>query len=61
MVAADVEWGSAIGLGLFVALWGGLGFGAMVGGVVWVTRHEEHGAGQERIDAPVPSPRAKGE
>ena len=42
MLAADVETGSAIGLGLFVAFWGGLGFGSMVGGVVWVSKHEEH-------------------
>jgi hypothetical protein len=44
MLAADVEPGAAIGLGLFVAFWGGLGFGTMVGGVVWVSNHEEgHG------------------
>lgn len=40
MLAADVEWQSAVGLGLFVAFWGGLGFGTMVGGVVWVSNHE---------------------
>lgn len=42
MLAADVETGSAIGLGLFVAFWGGLGFGSMVGGVVWVSKNEDH-------------------
>ncbi len=40
MLAADIEWQSAVGLGVFVAFWGGLGFGTMVGGVVWVSKHE---------------------
>lgn len=35
MLAAGVEWSSSVGLGLFVAFWGGLGFGTMVGGVVY--------------------------
>lgn len=42
MLAADVELGSAVGLGIFMGFWGGLGFGTMVGGVTWVSRHEEH-------------------
>ncbi len=42
MLAAGVELGSALGLGLFIGFWGGLGFGVMVGGVVWVSAHEEH-------------------
>lgn len=41
MLAADVELGSALGLGVFIAFWGGLGFGCMVGGVVWVSNNEE--------------------
>ena len=47
----DVEWGSAIGLGFFVAFWGGLGFGAMVGGVVHADRLERlaaAGGGHDR-------------
>ena len=47
----DVEWGSAIGLGLFIAFWGGLGFGAMVGGVVHADRLERlaaTGGGHDR-------------
>lgn len=47
----DVEWASAIGLGLFVAFWGGLGFGAMVGGVVHADRMERlaaAGGGHDR-------------
>ncbi len=44
MLLADIEPGSAVGLGLFIAFWGGLGFGTMVGGVVWVSNNEEeHG------------------
>lgn len=42
MAAVGAELAAAIGLGIFVAFWGGLGFGTMVGGVVWVSRHEEH-------------------
>jgi hypothetical protein len=34
-------WGTAIGMGAFVAMWGGLGFGFMVSGVIWATRAEE--------------------
>jgi hypothetical protein len=45
MLAADVELGSALGLGLFIGFWGGLGFGVMVGGVTWVSAHEEHPPG----------------
>lgn len=47
----DVEWASAIGLGLFVAFWGGLGFGSMVGGVVQADRLERlaaAGGGHDR-------------
>ncbi len=42
MLAAGVDMGSALGLGLFIGFWGGLGFGCMVGGVLWATSHEEH-------------------
>lgn len=34
-------WGAAIGMGLFVAAWGGLGFGGMLGGVIWASRVEQ--------------------
>jgi hypothetical protein len=34
-------WEVAIGMGIFVAFWGGLGFGGMVAGVVWATRVDE--------------------
>lgn len=33
LVAFDIEVASAVALGLFVGVWGGLGFGMMVGGV----------------------------
>lgn len=38
MFAAGVEAGGAVGLGLFVAFWGGLGFGSMMGGVAGFIR-----------------------
>ena len=41
MLLADVEMASAVGLGLFIAFWGGLGFGTMVGGVVWVSNNDK--------------------
>jgi hypothetical protein len=41
ILLAGQEAGSAVGLGLFIAVWGGLGFGSMVGGVTWVSKHEE--------------------
>lgn len=42
-LAAGQEWRSAAGLGLFVAFWGGLGFGSMIGGVVYASGIEGHG------------------
>lgn len=38
MMAAGQVWQSSLGLGIFVAFWGGLGFGSMVGGVIYLTR-----------------------
>lgn len=35
ILALGADSGSAIGIGLFAAFWGGLGFGSMVGGVVY--------------------------
>ena len=43
MLAYGIEWGSAVGLGAFVAFWGGLGFGSMMGGVVWASRPDVPG------------------
>lgn len=40
LLAMGEGWGAAVGLGAFVGFWGGLGFGAMVGGVIWATRSE---------------------
>ena len=40
VLADGQKLGAAVGLGLFIAVWGGLGFGAMVGGVVAVSRAE---------------------
>lgn len=38
-------WGASIGMGAFVAFWGGLGFGGMIGGAVWAI---QVGEGEER-------------
>ena len=37
---AGMEAASAAGLGAFVGIWGGPGFGAMLGGILAVTRDE---------------------
>jgi hypothetical protein len=39
-LAAGQSWATSIGMGAFVAVWGGLGFGGMMGGVVWASRVE---------------------
>lgn len=43
ILALDVEWGSALGLGIFIAWWGGLGFGVMLAGVIWLSFHADTG------------------
>ena len=43
MLATGTVWQSAVGVGVFVSFWGGLGFGSMMGGVMYVSRlQEEH-------------------
>jgi predicted phage tail protein len=42
-LAGGQGWGPALGMGAFVALWGGLGFGGMIGGVVYLTRADAAG------------------
>ena len=49
-LAGGQGWAASIGMGAFVAFWGGLGFGGMIGGVVWATGVEE-AAKQDRLDA----------
>ncbi|WP_421119637.1 hypothetical protein ACE2AJ_20115 [Aquihabitans daechungensis] len=49
-LAGGQGWGPSIGMGVFVAMWGGLGFGGMIGGVVWASRVEE-AATRERLEA----------
>ena len=70
MMAAGQVWQSALALGAFIAFWGGLGFGSMIGGVVYLTRLDEaakaleaEGADSRRArsldaDAPVIAPSA---
>lgn len=43
MLAFGQPLASAFGLALFVAFWGGVGFGSMLGGVAWATRAETAG------------------
>lgn len=56
VLALGVEGGSAIGIGLFVAFWGGLGFGTMVGGVIYAfsveagEAHVDHEAGDDQVE-----------
>jgi len=54
-LAGGQGWGASIGMGAFVAFWGGLGFGGMIGGVVWATQVDE-AAKRERLQAPAPAP-----
>lgn len=46
----DMEWRSAVGFGAFVAFWGGLGFGSMMGGVAYVMGLERAAAAAEAAD-----------
>lgn len=41
MLAGGQRLGPALGLALFASIWGGLGFGAMLGGVAYATRQED--------------------
>ncbi|MFN8017308.1 MAG: hypothetical protein U0P45_04200 [Acidimicrobiales bacterium] len=52
MHALGADWAPAVGLGLFVGFWGGLGFGAMVGGVVYAAKLERHTEEEARTTAP---------
>lgn len=56
LLASGTEVGSALGLGLFVAFWGGLGFGCMVGGVVWASATIAADEYDHRHRGPVPEP-----
>lgn len=38
MLAAGQVWQSSLALGVFIAAWGGLGFGSMIGGVIYLTK-----------------------
>lgn len=60
ILTMGIEWQSALGLGLFVAFWGGLGFGSMVGGVIYAFGIEtsEHHVEAEGSGA-VPSARSE--
>lgn len=40
-LALHQKWQSAVGLAAFTSFWGGLGFGSMVAGVVYLTHAEQ--------------------
>jgi uncharacterized membrane protein YedE/YeeE len=42
MLAGGYGWGAGVGLAAFTAFWGGLGFGSMVGGVIYLSAQEDH-------------------
>ena len=41
LMAASTSFVASLGIGAFAAVWGGGGFGAMIGGVLYVHRFEE--------------------
>lgn len=41
LLAASTSFAGSLGIGAFAAVWGGGGFGAMIGGVLYVHRYEE--------------------
>jgi hypothetical protein len=43
LMAASTSFVASLGIGAFAAAWGGGGFGAMIGGVLYVHRFEEPG------------------
>jgi len=47
LMVAGTSFAASLGIGAFVAVWGGGGFGALIGGVLYVHRVEE--------PAPIPS------
>jgi len=61
MLAVGLTWQAALGLGLFLAFWGGLGFGAMCGGVLYLLKHEatsapvSNPATSQVTDTPIPT------
>jgi hypothetical protein len=44
--AGSADFGGAVGVGVFVGIWGGCGFGGMMGATLCVTRAEAREAGQ---------------
>lgn len=58
-LATGTAWQSAVGLGLFVAFWGGLGFGTMIGGVVYASGLESATSWSAGSGAPSVAPEAE--
>lgn len=55
---SGMEPGAALGFGVFVAFWGGLGFGSMMGGVAYVTGLEKAAAAATAAEEPEGHPTA---
>ena len=51
-LVGGLEPGAAVGVGVFTTIWGGPGFGGMLGAVMGYVRHEEH------LDRAAPRPTA---
>ena len=47
--AGGADFGGAVGVGVFVGIWGGCGFGGMMGATLCVARAEEHEAAQGQL------------
>jgi hypothetical protein len=39
-ILGGIERGSALGLGAFIGIWGGTGFGLMMGATITIARHD---------------------
>jgi len=42
LMATGLSWVDSIGVGIFAAFWGGIGFGTMIGGVIFLSNLEDH-------------------
>ena len=49
--AGSADFGGAVGVGVFVGIWGGCGFGGMMGAILCITRAEGREAAQSRTPA----------
>jgi hypothetical protein len=55
-ITSDLSTTSSIGIGLFCAFWGGLGFGAMMGATIWLIKGQEREEAAAKARCPSPPP-----